>query len=82
MHVVIKSFPMFYCGWMIVRYRIILKCCRRLVAGDVNGQVAKLYKRVANIQKKSGDFDVSIASIVDADLWCISGRPSNFIQIR
>ena len=36
----------------------------RLVAGDVEGKFEQLFTRVGNIQKKSGQFDVSICEII------------------
>ena len=33
-----------------------------LVAGDVNGEVGKLYKRVKSILKKAGTFDALLCS--------------------
>jgi hypothetical protein len=35
---------------------------RVLVVGDVNGEVTKLYKRVASVTKKSGNFDMLLVS--------------------
>lgn len=35
---------------------------RVLVVGDVNGEVGKLYKRVASVMKKSGAFDMLLVS--------------------
>ena len=35
---------------------------RVLVVGDVNGEIAQLYKRVASIVKKTGEFDALLVS--------------------
>lgn len=43
----------------------------RLACGDVEGKLGVLFNRVQTIQKKTGQFDVSVKCLEDVEEHCI-----------